>query len=117
MQIKDYKCKCGNNNFFFAKKSESQVGIYCKKCGRWLKWADKDEKNLMLLQEDKANGMTIDEVITRYKNNAEFERTHGNLQGCLEFRQLAKWLEELRAYRKMYHNEHEDDCLRAESEE
>lgn len=56
MQIKDYKCKCGNNNFFFAKKSESQVGIYCKKCGRWLKWADKDEKNLMLLQEDKANG-------------------------------------------------------------
>lgn len=40
-------------------------------------------------------GMTIDEAITRYKNNAEYERTHGNLQGCLEFRQLAKWLEQL----------------------
>ena len=38
-------------------------------------------------------GMTIDEAIARYKNNAEYERTHGNLQGCLEFRQLAEWLE------------------------
>ena len=44
--------------------------------------------------------MTLDEAITRYKNNAEYERTHGNLQGCLEFKQLAKWLEELRSYRK-----------------
>ena len=40
-------------------------------------------------------GMTIDEAITRYKNNAEYERTHGSLQGCLEFRQLAEWLEQL----------------------
>lgn len=40
-------------------------------------------------------GMTIDEAITKYKNNAEYERTHGNLQGCLEFRQLTKWLEQL----------------------
>ena len=40
-------------------------------------------------------GMTLDETIKRYKNNAEYERTHGNLQGCLEFRQLAKWLEKL----------------------
>ncbi len=39
-------------------------------------------------------GMSIDEAITRYKNNAEYERTHGNLQGCLEFRQLAEWLEQ-----------------------
>lgn len=40
-------------------------------------------------------GITIEEAITRYKNNAEYERTHGNLQGCLEFRQLAKWLGQL----------------------
>lgn len=38
-------------------------------------------------------GMTIDEVIERFKSNAEYERTHGNLQGCLEFRQLAEWLQ------------------------
>ena len=39
--------------------------------------------------------ITIDEVITRFKHNAEYERTHGDLQGCLEFRQLAEWLEQL----------------------
>lgn len=58
----------------------------------------------------------LDEAITRYVVNAEYERTHGKLQGCLEFRQLAKWLKELRSYREIYHKEHEDDCLRAESE-
>lgn len=53
-------------------------------------------------------GMMIDGAIKRYKNNAEYERTHGNLQGCLEFRQLVKWLEELK---KIQTNE-----LKAESE-
>lgn len=61
--------------------------------------------------------MTIDEAIKRYTDNAEYERTHENLQGCLEFKQLVKWLKELRAYRKIYHKEYIDDCLRAESEE
>lgn len=38
--------------------------------------------------------MTLDEVIERYTRNAEYERTHGSLQGCLEFRQLAEWLKD-----------------------
>lgn len=45
--------------------------------------------------------MTLDETIERYLRNAEYERTHGNLQGCLEFRQLAEWLKELKMYREM----------------
>lgn len=45
--------------------------------------------------------MTIDEVIERYTSNAEYERTHGNLQGCLEFRRLAGWLKELKEKRKL----------------
>lgn len=57
-------------------------------------------------------GMRLDEAIKTYTSNAEYERTHGNLQGCLEFRQLAKWLEELRAYRNMYHADNVDNCLR-----
>jgi len=60
--------------------------------------------------------MTLEEAIERYTRNAEYERTHGSLKGCLEFRQLAKWLKELRAYRKMYRKEHVDDFLRTESE-
>lgn len=50
MKIKDYKCKCGRNDFFFADK-DNQKGIYCSYCGKWLKWADKDERNLTLKQE------------------------------------------------------------------
>ena len=44
--------------------------------------------------------MTIDKATPRYADNAEYERTHGNLQGCLEFRQLAKWLKELKQLRE-----------------
>jgi len=47
-------------------------------------------------------GTTIEEAITRYKNNAEYERTHGNLQGCLEFKQLAEWLEQLQKIQEIY---------------
>lgn len=46
--------------------------------------------------------MTLDEAIERYTSNAEYERTHGNLQGCLEFRQLAEWLKELKAHREAW---------------
>ena len=42
--------------------------------------------------------MTLDEAIKRYTDNAEYERTHGNLQGCMEFKQLAEWL---RKYQKI----------------
>lgn len=49
MEIKDYKCKCGHNDFFFADKG-SQKGIYCSYCGKWFKWADKDEQNLAMKQ-------------------------------------------------------------------
>lgn len=38
--------------------------------------------------------MTLDETIERFTSNAEYERTHGNLQGCLEFRQLVEWLKD-----------------------
>lgn len=40
--------------------------------------------------------MTLDEAIKRFGDNAEYERTHGSLQGCLEFRQIAEWLGELK---------------------
>jgi len=43
---------------------------------------------------------TLDEEIKRFTDNAEYERTHGSLQGCLEFKQLAEWLKELKDYRE-----------------
>lgn len=40
-----YQCKkCDSSDFWFMKKGE-HLGIYCINCGRWLKWADKDEQN------------------------------------------------------------------------
>lgn len=56
MKIKDYKCKCGHNDFFFVDKG-SQKGIYCTYCGKWLKWADKDERNLIMKQ-----GSNLDKI-------------------------------------------------------
>lgn len=44
--------------------------------------------------------MTIDEAIKRFKDNAEYERSNGSLQGCLEFRQLVEWLAELKKLKK-----------------
>lgn len=45
---------------------------------------------------EKGKDMTLDETIKRFTSNAEYERTHGNLQGYLEFKQLAEWLEALK---------------------
>ena len=38
--------------------------------------------------------MTIDEQIKILESNAVFERINGDLQGCLNFRQLAEWLKD-----------------------
>ncbi len=44
--------------------------------------------------------MTLEESIKRYNSNAFYEKSDGNLQGCLEFRQLAEWLKELEQLRE-----------------
>ena len=49
--------------------------------------------------------MTLDEAIKRYTDNAEYERIHGNLQGCMEFKQLAEWLLKYQKIEKIL-----DDC-------
>jgi hypothetical protein len=38
--------------------------------------------------------MTLDEQIKVLENNAEYIRKEGDLQGCLNFRQLAEWLKD-----------------------
>lgn len=36
------KCKCGNESFFI-KENGTHIGLYCDKCGKWVKWATRDE--------------------------------------------------------------------------
>ena len=52
----DHACKkCGCCEFGFLLKG-NQLGIYCSRCGRWLKWADKDEQNLYELSIQNVRG-------------------------------------------------------------
>lgn len=44
--MNEYKCpKCNSTNLF-TKKKETQTGLYCKDCGRWIKWLNKDESRV-----------------------------------------------------------------------
>ena len=52
--------------------------------------------------------MTLDQAIDRYTNNAEYERIHGSLQGCLDFRQLAEWLKD---YKRLLEQQPCDKCV------
>lgn len=60
MKIKDYKCKCGSNDFFMSSLKGKPTGIYCSRCGKWLKWADKDERNLELRRTNK---ITLEQAV------------------------------------------------------
>ena len=86
MKIKDYRCKCGKDDFFFADKG-NQKGIYCSYCGKWLEWADKDEQNLAMKQEPKT-GRWIEE------RNDYGEIIHWHCSNCYEdsgFTTTCKW--------------------------
>lgn len=55
--------------------------------------------------------MTLDQAIDRYTNNAEYERIHGSLHGCLEFRQLAEWLKD---YKRLLEQQPCEDAISRE---
>lgn len=39
------KCKCGCEDFYIEKHGNN-TGLYCKSCGKWQKWLNKDEVRL-----------------------------------------------------------------------
>lgn len=49
MKVNNINCKCGNDDFYVIKR-ESQVGAYCKYCGKWIKWLNKNENKLAQFQ-------------------------------------------------------------------
>ena len=50
----------------------------------------------------------LDATIERFVRNAEYERTHGSLQGCMDFKQLAEWLKD---YKRLLEQEPKTDVL------
>jgi len=86
MTIKDFKCKCGHNDFFFADKG-NQKGIYCSYCGKWLKWADKDEQNLAMKQEpilDKIRAEIIEMTSNRGFLSCETSAIHEDINAVFD---------------------------------
>lgn len=65
--MKEYVCKCGSNKVFIQENG-TQTGIYCKECGKWIKWIGK--KEIPFAEEyikeqnknDNSNTNKIDEV-------------------------------------------------------
>ena len=39
------KCSCGCEDFYIEKHGNN-TGLYCKSCGKWQKWLNKDEVKL-----------------------------------------------------------------------
>lgn len=53
--MKGYECsKCGNTSFF-TKQNGNSTGLYCKECGKWVKWLNKEEIRLFEQQEIEQN--------------------------------------------------------------
>lgn len=56
--------KCGIVNGFIEEKG-TQVGLYCNKCGKWIKWLTKDEARLFkhnetqILNENRQAGYAV----------------------------------------------------------
>lgn len=47
MRINNYECVCGYDKFVLDKDETGiHTGIYCALCGRWYKWANRNEKRL-----------------------------------------------------------------------
>ena len=74
MKIKDYKCKCGCDDFFFADKG-FHTGIYCSYCGKWFKWADREEQHLKFCNEQNLRRKQVsmlDKIKEEIKDNTYY---------------------------------------------
>lgn len=58
----EIKCKkCGSTKVFTDTKG-SQTGIYCSDCGKWIKWATKDEIRLIEHNLTSDAKLTVDTI-------------------------------------------------------
>jgi len=44
--INNFICSKCSGTFTFIKKNNTQTGLYCSKCGKWIKWLGKEELRL-----------------------------------------------------------------------
>lgn len=65
--------RCGNT-FLFAEESGSQTGVYCAKCGKWIKWASKDEKRVIPNKTDAIKAMNASHPLVIENKYKEIEK-------------------------------------------
>ena len=53
-----YECTKCKGKKFFTKKSGNATGLYCQKCGKWIKWLGKDELRIFE-QEQSLNNESV----------------------------------------------------------
>lgn len=86
--------KCGIVKGFIEEKG-NQTGLYCNKCGKWIKWLTKDEKRLFahnykskMTNADRIRSMTDEELadfIINFDNC--FGKEYEGEQSCLSWLQ------------------------------
>nr|DAX22940.1 MAG TPA: zinc-ribbon containing domain protein [Caudoviricetes sp.] len=86
--------KCGIVKGFIEEKG-NQTGLYCNKCGKWIKWLTKDEKRLFahnykskMTNADRIRSMTDEELadfIINFDNR--FGKEYEGEQSCLSWLQ------------------------------
>lgn len=86
--------KCGIVKGFIEEKG-NQTGLYCNKCGKWIKWLTKDEKRLFahnnktkMTNADRIRSMTDEELaefIINFDNH--FGEEYEGEQSCLSWLQ------------------------------
>ena len=62
--INNFICSKCNGTFTFIKKNNTQTGLYCSDCGKWIKWLGKEEIRLYekKLEMDKMKSEVVMEV-------------------------------------------------------
>lgn len=54
-------CNYCRSDLLFLKEADDKTGLYCKNCGRWLKWVSGEEKAKLLDEiEKRKRAITID---------------------------------------------------------
>ena len=68
------------------------------------RWSERGSEQSVQLQKI-SDKLTKQEIIDRFRSNAELERQKGNLNGCLEFKQIAEWIDQLQEIERIVKKE------------
>lgn len=82
-RLSEYKCpKCNSTNLF-TRKNGDHTGLYCKDCGRWIKWLNKEEARLFEVDNEVSCANCVHRKVCKIKHFPSLFGLTGN--GCEEF--------------------------------